>query len=213
MSTLGMIESVSDCTTVDQAGWERIVERYSPLIWTIARGHRLSAADCDDVSQTTWMRVFEHLDQLRDPERLTQWISVSARRESLKHIRKNVRNLPVGSLPVFDRPEPPENAPEAVALAKERAKEVLLAYCDLSPQCQSLLGLLMTDPPMSYDEVSATLSLPRGSIGPLRSRCLARLKKFLMEEQGSPRADELVDAITRAGLRTHALSTVPDLDS
>ncbi|ATW52894.1 RNA polymerase subunit sigma [Streptomyces peucetius subsp. caesius ATCC 27952] len=201
-----MNELVDDCIAGNQDGWNRIVERYTPLIWAIARGHRLSTADCEDVSQTTWMRVIQHLGKLRDPEKLSQWIAVSARRESLKHIEKSGRSVPVGDSPAFDRPEPSENHPEEAALAKERDNEVLLAYCALSSKCQALLGLLVTDPPMSYDEISATLGMPRGSLGPIRSRCLAHLGKLLQREtERSEQAAELFNAITRSGLRTFAL--------
>ncbi|MGA5817708.1 RNA polymerase sigma factor [Kitasatospora sp. NPDC094028] len=206
MRTPTLNELVDDCIAGNQDSWSRIVERYTPLIWAIARGHRLSTADCEDVSQTTWMRVIQHLGKLRDPEKLSQWIAVSARRESLKHIEKSGRTSPVGDSPVFDQSEPTENHPEEIALAKERDNEVLLAYCALSPKCQALLGLLVTDPPMSYDEISATLGMPRGSLGPIRSRCLAHLAKLLQREtERSERAKELVDTITRSGMRTYAL--------
>ncbi|MFI9155919.1 RNA polymerase sigma factor [Streptomyces sp. NPDC053367] len=206
MRTPALHELVDDCMAGNQQSWNRIVERYSPLIWAIARGHRLSAADCEDVSQTTWMRVIQHLGKLRDPEKLAQWIAVSARRESLKLIEKSGRSVPVGDSPVFDRSEGSENHPEERALAKERDNEVLLAYCALSSRCQALLGLLVTDPPMSYDEISATLGMPRGSLGPIRARCLAHLGKLLQREtERSERSAELLDAITRSGLRTYAL--------
>ena len=38
------------------------------------------------------------------------------------------------------------------------------------------MRLLTTDPPLSYDEISRILDIPRGSIGPLRQRCLERLR-------------------------------------
>lgn len=206
MLTPTLNELVDDCIAGNQDSWNRIVERYTPLIWAIARGHRLSAADSEDVSQTTWMRVIQHLGKLRDPEKLAQWIAVSARRESLKLIEKSGRSVPVGDSPIFDRSEVSENHPEERALAKERDDEVLLAYCALSPKCQALLGLLVTDPPMSYDEISATLGVPRGSIGPNRSRCLAHLRKLLQQEtERSEQAADLLKAITRSGMRTFAL--------
>ena len=37
--------------------------------------------------------------------------------------------------------------------------------------------MLLSDPPLSYTEISATLSVPIGSIGPQRGRCLERLRR------------------------------------
>ncbi|MEU5955053.1 sigma-70 family RNA polymerase sigma factor [Streptomyces sp. NPDC047525] len=196
---------MDDCLDGNQESWNRIVDRYTPLIWAIARGHRLSAADCEDVSQTTWMRVIQHLGKLRDPEKLAHWISVSARRESLKHIQKSGRSTPTEDPEVFDRPHPSANQPEETALDRETRDEVLLAYCSLSPKCQALLGLLVAEPPMSYDEVSATLGLARGSIGPIRGRCLKHLERALaLEADRSGRAAELFDSIKKTGLRAFA---------
>lgn len=198
--TLG--ELVDGCLAGRQECWDRIVERYSPLIWAIARAHRLSAADCGDVSQATWLRVVQHLDRLRSPERLAQWISTAARRESLKLLAKSKRQVPVGPAEVFDQPLITENEPEQLALSRERDDEVLTAFRGLPDRCQALLSLLVTDPPMSYTEVSAALDMPRGSIGPIRGRCLAHLER-LLAKQGRVSKDDAVLAarIRSAGLR------------
>jgi hypothetical protein len=37
--------------------------------------------------------------------------------------------------------------------------------------------MLISDPPRSYAEISATMQIPVGSIGPRRARCLERLRK------------------------------------
>ena len=34
----------------------------------------------------------------------------------------------------------------------------------------------MADPPISYDQISATLGIPKGSIGPTRARALEQLR-------------------------------------
>jgi DNA-directed RNA polymerase specialized sigma24 family protein len=37
----------------------------------------------------------------------------------------------------------------------------------------------MLDPPASYEEISAAMGMPIGSIGPTRGRCLERLQGLL----------------------------------
>ena len=51
------------------------------------------------------------------------------------------------------------------------------AFGELAPRCRELLSMLITDPPLSYAEISATLQIPVGSIGPQRARCLERLRR------------------------------------
>jgi RNA polymerase sigma factor (sigma-70 family) len=77
-----------------------------------------------------------------------------------------------------------ENIPDtrAVAadedlLAAERNAALRQAFSDLPPNCRELVTLLIADPPLSYAEISATLGISIGSIGPNRSRCLARLRR------------------------------------
>ena len=41
----------------------------------------------------------------------------------------------------------------------------------------------MTDDPLGYNDLSALLQMPVGSIGPTRQRCLEHLRR-LVEEEG-----------------------------
>ena len=170
---------VAACLAGDDQAWCTMVERLSPLVWTIARSHRLSPADCQDVYQLTWMRAVQHLHKLRSPDRLADWITTAARRECLKHIERSRRHVPVGDSPLLEAPRPDADLPDDAVMRRARNGEVLAAFRTLPPRDQALLGVLMADPPPSYDEASRILGLPRGSIGPLRQRALAKLRDLL----------------------------------
>src|SRR5438552_2468685 len=72
----------------DPHAWDALVERYTALLWSITRSHRLAAADAADVVQTTWLRLVEHLDRISDPERLPGWLATTARREAQRVARR-----------------------------------------------------------------------------------------------------------------------------
>ena len=78
----------------DQAAWNSIVERYGGLVWATVRAHRLNTVDGAEVVQTTWLRLVEHLDRIRDPERLGGWLATTARNECLRQIRHSAREVP-----------------------------------------------------------------------------------------------------------------------
>src|SRR5438477_2254696 len=78
----------------DQAAWNELVERFQGLVWATARAHRLSRTDAADVAQTVWLRLVENLDRIREPEHLGGWLAKTARRESLRFLRLNGRELP-----------------------------------------------------------------------------------------------------------------------
>ena len=51
------------------------------------------------------------------------------------------------------------------------------AFDELPHGCHELLSMLVSDPPSSYADISATLGVAMGSIGPTRARCLDRLRR------------------------------------
>ena len=66
---------------------------------------------------------------------------------------------------------------EEEILRAERDASLRAAFAELSPRCQQLLGLLFSDPPSPYAEISARMGIPVGSIGPQRARCLDRMRR------------------------------------
>jgi DNA-directed RNA polymerase specialized sigma24 family protein len=61
-------ELVAAAAAGDHKGWNELVRRFGGLVWTVARGYRLSTEDIEDVSQIVWLLVAGHIGQLRDPE-------------------------------------------------------------------------------------------------------------------------------------------------
>jgi RNA polymerase sigma factor (sigma-70 family) len=163
----------------DRLAWEQLVDRYVGLVWRVTGGFRLAESDRADVSQTTWLRLFEHIDRLDDPSRVGAWLATTARRECLRlaALRKRVVLPHDGDL--FEAIEAHQPAVDDRLLSAERAADVRAAIEQLPPHWQSLVKLLMADPPLSYAEISERLGVPIGSIGPTRGRCMERLRSLL----------------------------------
>src|SRR5918992_1223657 len=58
----------------DADAWAALVERYTGMLWSIARSYDLSAADSGDVIQTAWLRLVERLHLLRKPDSGVAWL-------------------------------------------------------------------------------------------------------------------------------------------
>jgi RNA polymerase sigma factor (sigma-70 family) len=159
----------------DPLAWNTLVARFSSLVWATARAHRLSRDDAADVAQTTWLRLVEHLDRIREPDRVGAWLATTARHESLRLIRRGTREQPVDDPDLFEAPA--DDALDRALGAQARAGALWRAFAALSERCKALLRLLMSDEEPSYEEVSAALGMPVGAIGPTRGRCLDRLKR------------------------------------
>lgn len=170
----------------DHAAWDRLVERFAGLVWSVARSAGLSPADAADVSQTAWLRLAEHLGRLREPARVGAWLAATARHEAQRVSRRASRQV---LLDTFSGLAVEAEAPAADrrVLDEERDAALWRAFDALPPPCKGLLRVLITEPPPSYAEVSAALGMPIGSIGPTRGRCLQQLRRNTEEAAEAPR--------------------------
>jgi RNA polymerase sigma factor (sigma-70 family) len=161
----------------DQAAWRELVRRYSGTVWAVARAHRLTQQDAEDVSQTAWLQLATHLRTLKDPAAIGGWLATTVRREIIRLLRRRGREIPSDPhSPAVDIVDDVEHGEEAAVRSELRAI-IRMGFARLPEHCRTLLALLIQDPPPSYVEIGDALGIPRGSIGPMRARCLSRLRK------------------------------------
>ena len=172
----------------DQRAWDDLVERYAPLVWSICHRYQLKSADAEDVHQTVWLLLVSQLNKIRDPVALPGWLATTTRRECVRVLRAARGPHADGSGPDVETiPDQQAEMADQELLVAERHAALREALARLSPCCQRLIGKLIEDPPLTYAQISASLSIPVGSIGPLRGRCLDRLR-------GDPVIAALIDA-------------------
>jgi len=161
----------------DDEAWNELVRRFAGLVAGTVRRYRLSAADAQDVSQFVWLRLIEHLGTLRVPEALPGWLATTTRHECERHLRVRGRSVTIDPilLEPFERGD--DLAVDDSLLAAERRRALLEGLAELTGHQRDLLLMLSADPPYAYAEISQTLNIPVGSIGPTRSRILARLRE------------------------------------
>jgi RNA polymerase sigma factor (sigma-70 family) len=174
-----VIDLVAGARNGDKQAWDALVERYAPLIWSICRRHRLVDADADDVAQSVWLHLVDQLDRVRDPAALPGWLATTTRRECVRVLRA-ARGPQVTGYAVDAETVPDEQARtvEQDLLVAERHAALREAFSHLPPNGQQLIALLIADPPLPYAEISARLGIPVGSIGPNRSRCLDKMRRY-----------------------------------
>ena len=160
----------------DSDAWNRIIDRYAPLVYAICTRYRLGQHDIEDVGQRVWLLLVERIGQLRDPAALPGWLATTTARECLRVVRAAQRP---GSLAADLASPEDDEALDTQLLAAERDAALRAALAQLPARCQQLLAMLTSDPPHSYAEISAALGIPVGSIGPQRTRCLNRLRRHM----------------------------------
>jgi RNA polymerase sigma factor (sigma-70 family) len=160
----------------DEEAWSRLVERFMPLVRSVARSYSLAGQDAEDVSQTLWLRLVEHLKNIRDPNALPGWIATTTRNECARLLKSTRRTVPVGAA-VEPYPAPLAREIDEELLQAERHQTLLQALAQLPDHQRKLLILLVADPPLTYAEIGRRLGIPTGSIGPTRARALQRLRE------------------------------------
>jgi RNA polymerase sigma factor (sigma-70 family) len=166
---------VSAARAGDARAWDEIVNRFGGTLRAVTRGFRLSSADADDVIQTTWLRLLRSIDRIEDPGALRAWLVTTARRESLRSLQGRTREV-LAEQPILEQ-VPDHALPDERLVEEERRRAVRAAIEDLPGRARALLQLLLNRPDYSYEQVSAQLGMPIGSIGPTRGRLLAGLRR------------------------------------
>ncbi len=176
----------------DQRAWNEIVDRYAPLVWSICNRYKLSRQDIDDIGQTVWLLLVEHLGSIRQSAALPGWLATTTHRECIRATREARRYVYSQSLDETLVPlQQPAPTVEEEIIAAELGAALRTAFAGLPAPCRRLLSLLLSDPPLSYKEVSGILQIPPGTIGPQRQRCLGRLRRSVFA----------ADDVTRPGAR------------
>ncbi len=164
----------------DQECWNALVKKFGPMVWAIGRSMLRSNAEAADVSQTVWLSLVEHLDTINQPERVGAWLATTTRRECLRVQQRSRRVVPADDEHRFDDADAQDDGLDVDMLKSERNSALWDAFEQLPESSQRLLTLLMVDPPMSYQDISAALEMPIGSIGPTRGRILAVLQREML---------------------------------
>lgn len=166
------------CLAGDQHAWDTLVQRYTRLIYSIALSSGLAEHDSADVVQNVFTIVLRRLESLQHPDRFSAWLITTARRESWR-VKRNQREETVDG--EIDAPAPDPTA-DSLVIEWEHAASTYQALEQLDERCRRLVqALFLHDDRPSYDAIAAELGIAVGSIGPIRARCLERLRSNLAE--------------------------------
>jgi RNA polymerase sigma factor (sigma-70 family) len=172
---------ILDCRNGDLGAWQRLLDRYERLVFSVPRRYGLSREDAADITQLTFTILFQSMDTLSEDSTLGAWLTTVARRHTWRRLDRKRR--------------------EEAGLYGSSSEKILLADTDtedverweltewlnyglslVGKSCRDLLSALYLDPKQpSYAEVASRLGMAVGSVGPTRIRCLKRLRRILSE--------------------------------
>lgn len=162
----------------EDRAWREIERRYRRLAEGVARQLGVRAADVPDVVQHVWVQLFRSLPRLREPAHLAAWIRTTTRREAMRLVRRQGRQVLAEDVEELGgRPPVQRDAIDEAIVRHDLVCEVRRAAREMTPRCRALMGVLLADPSCSYQEISERLGWPVGSIGPTRARAFGSLRR------------------------------------
>ena len=173
---------IRDCRAGDVGAWQRLLDRYERLVFSVPRRYGFSREDAADITQLTFTILIQSIDSLPEDSNLGAWLATVARRHTWRLLERN-RREETGEHEILEKGKP--------LLANSGTENIehweLTEWLDhglslVGKPCRNLLSALYLDPEQpSYAEVAARLGIAVGSVGPTRIRCLRRLRRLLGE--------------------------------
>ena len=174
----------------DESAWLEFTREFHPLIRTVASRVGLRGEDREDVVQKVCLVAIQHVESLRDPDKMASWVYGVARRVAIDHRRGAPREISVDDIEGLAESTAAAATLPDIEEALHRARcvaELHDAVSRLDARCQRLLrALYLDDPPATYDVISDREGMPVGSIGPTRGRCLEKLTRIYLEVLSAP---------------------------
>jgi RNA polymerase sigma factor (sigma-70 family) len=167
----------------DDSAWQQLVDGYSGLIYTVALRTGLSTADAEDCAQQTWLALYRNRRKIKDPEALPAWLIKTTHRRAMQLYRKYASQPPMAGVDLNPNLQIDNAALPDEIMAELESRAVLeAAVAQLDGRCKKLVTWLFLSPgKISYNDVSRRLGVKPNSLGPLRSRCLNKLRKILKD--------------------------------
>jgi len=166
-----------DILSGDSKAWKELIKRYQALVNTVAVRSGLSMADAADCFQTTWVRLYENRYRIQDASRLSAWLVTTTKREAIR-LRRIDDRTDLNEQLIDNLPS--DSSTDAALELLQQQSMLENGLAEIDERCRNLLqALFFSEDVMSYEDVSKQVGIPFNSLGPIRQRCLAKLKSTL----------------------------------
>ena len=178
---------IGRCLKGDQEAWSALIDKYKNLIYSIPIKLGIYQ-DAGDIFQSVCVDLLSELPRLREHRALPKWLMQTCYHKCLHYQRAADRLVELGpegtgsdsALPASSA----DDLPEHLLVQLEQEQILRDAIAELPEKCERMVRLLFFEnPPRPYESVAEELGLATGSIGAIRGRCLAYLRKYL-EKRG-----------------------------
>lgn len=177
--------------TGDQRAFKSLVERYQRKVYAVALGMLKDKEDARDVAQEAFVKVYRYLDHFKGDASFYTWlyrITVNICIDVMRKKGSAREDVEFDEAVAHDTAEANIGAlgsrlgtnPQKSALRKELADKILSALEQVPPKHREIL-LLREIEGMSYEELSRTLEIPKGTVMSRLFHARLKVQKVLNE--------------------------------
>ena len=177
---------IARCLESDSDAWSALIDKYKNLIYSIPIKLGMYQ-DAADIFQSVCVDLLSELPRLREHRALPKWLMQTCYHKCLQYQRTAEKTVE------FDPESEAHNAPldsgtaglpQHMLMQLQQEQILRDALLELPEKCERMVRFLFFEiPPQPYETIAAKLGMAAGSIGAIRARCLAQLKKQL-EKKG-----------------------------
>jgi len=175
------------CLKGDQEAWSALIDKYKNLIYSIPMKLGMHQ-DAGDIFQSICVDLLSELPRLREHRALPKWLMQTCYHKCLRYQRAADRLVELAPEGTDSNAAPPagstDDLPEHLLVQLEQEQILRDAISELPEKCERMVRLLFFEfPPRPYENIAQELGMATGSIGAIRGRCLAYLRRHL-EKRG-----------------------------
>ena len=169
----------------DRSAVQECVDRYGPLVWSLARRFCAGRDDAEDAAQEIFIELWTSASRY-DPNVAgeTTFVSMIARRRLIDRMRKHQRQ------PVIENLEQAAELPSpSSGHGAERASDAMRAaeaMNELRPEQRNVLRLSIYHG-LSHGDIAEKLGMPLGTVKTHARRGLLRIRERMSEARASTR--------------------------
>ena len=178
---------IGRCLKGDQEAWSALIDKYKNLIYSIPIKLGMYQ-DAGDIFQSVCVDLLSELPRLREHRALPKWLMQTCYHKCLRYQRATDRLVELAPEGTDSNAASPassaDDLPERLLMQLEQEQILRDAISELPEKCERMVRLLFFEnPPRPYENIAEELGMATGSIGAIRGRCLAYLRKHL-EKRG-----------------------------
>ncbi|AEM82665.1 sigma-70 family RNA polymerase sigma factor [Streptomyces violaceusniger] len=164
-----------------------LVKQLGPLLAAEAAAEAYGVGvEPAELEQAVWLRLLERTRDTGPPPHPARWLRRAVRAEVRGARRRARREVPYDPMAGGPLSGPEPHPAEHAVLTAETRRTLRAVVRRLPGRCPALLAAMLSRSDLTYREIAHQLGMSQGSLGPVRSRCLACLRRMLMAEVAAP---------------------------